>query len=122
MTIRSQLDGQLDGPLAPARRQWRADGAWRLMSLTPFGLALVLAVASTGSIVVGLNQPPTLAGLPLDLLLDAIALAWAALGAYVVWTARSLAAATVALTFATAPAIIVLILGPAAILILQNLA
>jgi len=109
---------------APGQVRWRADSAWRVISLTPFGLALVLVIvalfagSSPGS---PMGKPPDILGIPLGIALDAIVLAWAALGARVIWTTRSLPMATIALLLTTAPAIILLILGPAIIVILPNL-
>jgi len=106
---------------APARIAWRADGAWRLISLTPFGLALVLAIFARTYFGSGLGKPPDILGIQLGVAVDALALGWAALGARVIWTTRSMAMATIALLTTTAPAIVFLVLGPAIILILQNL-
>ena len=60
-------------------------------------------------------KPPDIVGLPLGVVVDALTLAWAALGAYVIWTTRSLTLAALALVTATAPAVVILILTPAAI-------
>jgi len=106
---------------AQARIPWRADGRWRTVSLTPFGLALVLAVFATSYLPGIMAKPPDIVGLPLGVVVDALTLAWAALGAYVILTTRSLTLAALALVTATAPAVVILILTPAAIRIMQNL-
>ena len=102
--------------------RWRADSAWRTVSLIPFGEALLLFVFA-GSYLPGLaSKPPDIAGLPLGLVLEAITLVWAALGARVIWTTRSQAMASIALLATTGPAVPLLLLLPAIISIMQNLA
>jgi len=58
---------------------------------------------------------------PLGVIVGALALAWAALGALIVWTTHSRLAAALSLAFLTVPSMFALILGPAVILIVQNL-
>jgi hypothetical protein len=109
---------------AQGKVPWRADSAWRVISLTPFGLALVLvllALFAQSSVGGPMGKPPDILGIPLGIALDAVVLAWAALGARVIWTTRSLPMATIALLTTTGPAVVLLVLGPAIILILQNL-
>jgi len=67
-------------------------------------------------------KPPDILGIPLGLVGYGLVLAWAALGARVVWTTRSPAMAALAVGITTAPAIVLLIFVPAIILIMQNLA
>jgi hypothetical protein len=68
-----------------------------------------------------LGKPPDIVGLPLGLVIDVLALLWAALGAYLIWTTRSLTVASIALLAATGPAVVVLIFAPAAMRIMVNL-
>jgi hypothetical protein len=114
---------ELESAAQPPRRrsQWRADSAWRVISLTPFGLALVLVIFANSYLPGIMSKPPDILGLPLGAVVDALTLLWAALGAYVIWTTRSLAVASIALLASTGPAVVVLIFAPAAIRIMVNL-
>jgi len=105
-----------------AARRWRADSAWRTLSLIPFGEAALLAAFVRDYLPVILGKPPDILGIPFGFVLEGLILAWAALGARVIWTTRSSVMASIALLITTAPAIPILILLPAIILIMQNLA
>jgi hypothetical protein len=102
--------------------RWRADSAWRTLSLIPFGEALLLAVFAQNYFGPLFAKPPDIVGIPFGLVLEVLILAWAALGARVIWTTKSMAMATIALLTTTAPAVPALLLLPASILIIQNLA
>jgi hypothetical protein len=104
-----------------ASRPWRASPGRRLASLAPFGLALAIAVLARTYFGVGMGEPPDILGLPLGLVLEGIVLAWAALGALIIWTTGSRAAASLAMVFITLPSMLAIIFTPAVILILQNL-
>ena len=110
----------VQGPQVTPR--WRADSAWRTLSLIPFGEALLLAVFPKNYFGPLFAKPPDVLGIPLGIVLEVLILAWAALGARVIWTTKSQAMATIALLATTAPAVPVLLLLPAIVLILQNLA
>ena len=104
------------------RPAWRADSVWRTLSLIPFAEALLLAVFPQNYFGPLFAKPPDILGIPLGLVLEVLVLAWAALGARVIWTTKSQGMATIALLATTAPAVPVLLLLPAIILIMQNLA
>jgi len=106
--------------LAPAR-PWRAPAAARLSSLAPFLLAVALQLFAPVYFRPMLARPPEILGIPLGVVVGALTLAWAAFGSLVVWTTHSRLAAALALGFLTIPSIFAMILGPAVILILQNL-
>jgi len=110
-------------PDAPTgyKRQWRADSAWKTLSLIPFVEAPLLWVFGPTYLSVILAKPPDIVGIPLGIVLEVLVLAWAALGARVIWTTRSPALASIALLVATAPAVPLVLLLPAIILIMQNL-
>ena len=118
------MSGISGAPVTPVetRMPWRADRTWRTLSLIPFGEALLLAVFARSYFPPLLSKPPDIVGIPLGIVLEAIILAWAALGARVIWTTRSQAMATLALVTTTGPAVPLLLLAPALILIMQNLA
>lgn len=111
-------------PVAPiqTRVPWRADRAWRTLSLIPFGEALLLAVFARSYLPGLMAEPPDIVGIPFGIVLEVIILAWAALGARVIWTTKSQAMATLALVTTTGPAVPLLLLTPAIIMILLNLA
>jgi len=111
-------------PVQPVQlsQQWRADTAWRTLSLIPFGEALLLAVFARSYFPGLASEPPSILGIPFGIVLEAIILAWAALGARVIWTTKSQAMATLALVTTTGPAVPLLLVTPALILIMQNLA
>ena len=111
----------------PAQRsqaapRWRANSAWRLLSLLPFGWAAIIVLTSPLATSPMFAKPPDILGIPLALVFDGLLLAWAGLGARVVWMTRSSIMASLALVATTAPAIVLLTLTPAIILIMQNLA
>ena len=64
---------------------------------------------------------PELFGIPVQLIVMAFAVAWGAIGGYVVGTSRSPWVLPVVLLVFTLPACLAIIFGPAVILILQNL-
>ena len=109
------------GPAGTAPKAWRASIALRLVSLTPFAFALVISLVSRRFFDPLFAEAPTVLGIPVGLVVGGGALMWAALGALVVWTARSPLLAMLALLLFTVPSILALILGPALILIVQNL-
>ena len=65
-------------------------------------------------------EAPTFLGIPAMLVITGVALAWGALGGLIVATSRSRLALPLVLLFITLPACAVIILGPAILLILQN--
>jgi hypothetical protein len=99
---------------------WRASGPARLATLAPFFLAVALKLFAPVYFGGPVN-PPEILGIPLGVVVGALTLAWAGLGALIVWTTGSRLAAALALAFLTLPSMFAMILGPAIILILQNL-
>jgi hypothetical protein len=93
----------------------------RLASLLPFALAAALHVLAASYFGRGLGRPPEVAGIPLGIVIDALALAWAALAVLVAWRSQSRIAVALVVAFVTLPSMLVILFGPAAILILQNL-
>ena len=67
------------------------------------------------------HRDPDLFGVPVQLIVMAFAVAWGAIGGYVVGTRRSPWVLPVVLLVFTLPACLAIIFGPAFILILQNL-
>jgi hypothetical protein len=102
--------------------RWRADSAWRTLSLIPFAEALLLFLFARSYFPGLASKPPDIVGLPFGLVVDAVILGWAALGARVIWTTRSQVMASIALLTTTAPAVPILLLLPAIAVIVQNMA
>jgi hypothetical protein len=93
----------------------------RLIALLPLWLLVLTAVASNDFVVV-LSRPPEVAGLPLGVVLETIAVLWTLGGLAIVWRARSPIAESLALLLFTIPATVVVGITPAAIEIMQSLA
>lgn len=93
----------------------------RIASLAPFGLALALSLLTKTYVGHALDTPPAIVGLPLGVVMEGLVLAWAALGALIIWTTSSRAATALAMAFMTLPSMLAIIFTPAIILILQTL-
>jgi len=91
------------------------------MTLTPFALAAWVDFVPHSFFGGPLGPPPEILGLSAGGWLQVAFLAWAAVGAYIVWTTHSRLASALALVLFTPVAIFGLVLGPAVLLILQNL-
>jgi hypothetical protein len=89
-----------------------------LMALGPFAIALFSLLAAPSFFG---PPPPRLYGIPYGLVFTALAVSWSAIGGYIVATSRRPWVLPVALLVFTFPAILTIVLGPAIILILQNL-
>lgn len=100
---------------------WRAPGLLRIGALMPFVLALAIPLLAGPKFGGPMYSAPDVAGFPIPTAIGGLTLGWAAFGALVVWTTGSRLAATLAYVFVTVPSIFALILGPAVVLILQNL-
>lgn len=93
----------------------------RLIALMPLWLLLLTAVASNDFVVV-FARPPDVAGLPLGLVLETIAVLWTLGGLAIVWRARSPIAESLALILFTIPATVMVGITPTAIEVLRSLA
>lgn len=92
----------------------------RLVALTPLWLFLVLAVR--GSFWNPFfSAPPSIAGVPLGLVVLGLCGLWMLLGLVIVWDTRSAAMQALGLLLFTLPATMLLVMGPAMVLIIQNL-
>ena len=88
----------------------------RLIALTPLWFGPVVHLMSPRYF----GTAPELLGLPQDLVLAAAAALWAMIGAAIIWRARSWVADALTVLIFTIPALALVILGPAVILVLQN--
>jgi hypothetical protein len=97
-----------------------ARAGYVILTSLPFILTVALMVLAPGFLDPLFANPPAIAGLPMGVVILFIALAWALFGILVAWGARSNARVIGALLVFTLPAAMVIFLGPALILILQN--
>ena len=67
------------------------------------------------------ESPPDIVGIPLGVALTGAAFAWMLIGVAIVWNARSRLTEALGLLLFTIPATLVAVLGPAVIVIMQNL-
>jgi hypothetical protein len=95
---------------------------WILLALLPFWLLLVLAIAAPKFLGVLLDNPPSLLGLPLGVVLVAAGLAWALVGAMAVTVVSSSFARTAVLVVTMLPALFVVIFSPAVVIVAETLA
>lgn len=94
-----------------------------LIAFAPFAAILLVGLGRWRYFdPMSLEPPPGFLGIPYGVLVLAAALAWGALGGLYVARTRTLHALLLAVVIFTIPACILIILGPAVILILQNLA
>jgi hypothetical protein len=106
-----------DRAVPPARSRV----AVRAVALTPLWVSVVLFVAQGTFWKQFFGSPPEMIGMPLGFWMVVLAAGWMLIGAALIWNAQSRVLETVVLLVFTIPATIFLILGPAVILILQNL-
>lgn len=93
-----------------------------LIALGPVAIGLFLTYLAAPSLGRPMfAEPPALLGIPLQLVIMIIALGWGAIGGYVVATTRRPWVLPVALLVFTVPAIVTIVLGPAIVLVLENL-
>jgi hypothetical protein len=95
---------------------------WILLALLPFWLLLVLAIAAPKFLGVLLDNPPSLLGLPLGVVLVAAGLAWALVGAIAVTVVSSNVARTAVLVVTMLPALFLVIFSPAVVIVAETLA
>lgn len=112
--------GQIEAHEPVPAAEWRATLAWRLVSFLPFAVAIVLDLIAPRSFPPMFAMPPDVLGIPFGVVLQAVILLWAALGAAVVWQTRRPFVAVLALFVCIAPSIVALVLSPAITLIVLN--
>ena len=101
---------------------WRSPRTLRLLSLTPFAVPIAELLLVRDYVAVLLGAVPSIVGVPLGLVLELMLLGWAALGAALVWRARSARLAQLAVFLFAPTAIAGLLFRPALIVLMQNLA
>jgi hypothetical protein len=92
-----------------------------LMALGPPGVAILILFVAAPTVGHPMFSEPMAPGIDLGVVLTIFAVSWGAIGGYVVATSRRPWVLPVALLVFTFPAIVALVLGPAIVLILQNL-
>jgi hypothetical protein len=93
-----------------------------VLTSLPFVLAVALNVLAPGFLDPLFASPPSIAGLPAGVVFLFLTIVWAVLGILVARKARSEARIALALVVFTLPAMFAILVGPALILIIQNLA
>ena len=93
----------------------------RATAFTPLIVGTILFLAPTRYFDPMFAKPPDMLGVPLGVVALALAGIWMLIGVAIVWNARSRITEMLALMLFTIPATILVILGPALILIMQNL-
>jgi|RhiMethySRZTD1v2_1073278.scaffolds.fasta_scaffold2073346_2 hypothetical protein len=108
-------------PTRPAERRWRSDPITRVASLLPFALAFYVDVIQRPLFGGPMSGQPEVLGISAAVWLQISVLSWAAVCAWVVWTTSSRVVSALAFMFGTITSVIVLVFGPALLLIWQNL-
>ena len=93
----------------------------RVFAFLPLIVLAVVQVASTDFVQPMFSEPPSILGIPLGVVVGAVAFVWMLIGAAMLWNAQSTWRVMLALIVFTFPATFVVIYGPAVILIMQNL-
>jgi len=111
------------GPMAPDHRPVPVPPARArvVVALTPIWMLLALLVLRPGFFDPIFDNPPGIAGMPAGALIMAVGLVWGLIGARLMRSRRSDAGALLTLLAFATPATFAVILGPALILIVQNL-
>jgi hypothetical protein len=109
-------------PLVDATAHPAEVRAGYVLTSLPFVLMVVLMVGAPGYLDPLFSNPPDIVGLPAGVVFLFFALVWAVFGILVVRGARSNARILLAFVVFALPASIAIFLGPALILIVQNLA
>jgi len=105
---------------APSKSRSRVPA--RITAFTPFWVLIVATVASPTYFGPMFAKPPDWLGIPLGVVMDAIAMVWMLIGVALIWDARSRLVEALVLFWFTIPATLVVVFSPALILIMQNLA
>jgi hypothetical protein len=107
--------------LAPAPRS-RAGSLATLCAAMPLVLLVGLAAIAPGFLDPMFANPPAVLGLPAGMILLGLVVVLGVVGVAAVWHTSSPAVALIPIVLLSVPAIVLVILGPAMILIIQNLA
>jgi hypothetical protein len=105
----------------PNLRPWRSGWSSRIVAFTPLVVFVLVSLFARTYFGRSVEEPPSIIGIPLGIVVQGLAFFWMLIGVVAVWDARSRAVELVSLLVFTIPATIVTILGPAIILIMQNL-
>ena len=102
-----------------ARTRFRL--AIRVASLTPLWVLIVASVSAQNYFPPMVTNPPAVLGIPLGVVIMAIAMVWMLIGTVLVWDERRLPVEPLVLMLFTIPATLVVFFTPAVVLILVNL-
>ena len=101
--------------------QGRAQIAVRLVAFTPLWVLLIVAFTSRTYFQPLFASPPSIVGIPLGAVIDAVAMLWMLIGVVLIWDARSPAVQTLVLVLFTIPATVAVVFSPAVVLIILNM-
>ena len=105
----------------PASQACRPGRLSRFTAFTPLWVLIIASVASPKFFDPLFSKPPDWLGIPLGVVVEAIAMVWMLMGVVLIWDARSRLVESLALFFFTIPATFLVVFSPAVILIMQNL-
>ena len=109
-------------PVRASKGRTSTTRGWVAIAAVPLILYGVLMVAAPGFMDPFFSNPPSIAGLPAGIVVLSVALGLTALGLLIVATARTDVTRLLAIALLAMPAVALILFGPAAILIIQNLA
>lgn len=104
----------------PASRQWV--GPRVALGLLPVWLVVILRIFAPGFMEPVFSNPPAILGLPAGVVFVLAAFAWMTIGVLIIRTTSTTVGALIAFMAFTVPSMFIILLSPAAILIIQNLA
>ena len=93
----------------------------RLTAFTPLWVLIITTIASPTYFEPMFAKPPDILGIPLGVVVDAMAMLWTLIGVVLIWDTVSKLVQGLVLFLFTMPATLVVVLAPAAVLIMQNL-
>ena len=109
-------------PIAPPRRTPGTTRLGLFVGAIPLFMLMLYQWLATPTFFGSLgNRRPEFLGIPIALWIVTVALLWGAIGGYIVARSRSRWALPFGLLLFTIPACLAMLLGPALVLILQNL-
>ena len=108
-------------PRQDAASRSRSRWPTRIAAFTPLWVLIVASMASPTFAKPMFAGPLEWLGIPLGLVMDAMALLWMLIGVVLIWDTRSRLVEGLVLFWFTIPATILIVFSPALILIMQNL-
>lgn len=114
------IQAQSTGPV-PSIRRGSARGILTVLALLPAWIVLFVSVVAPRGFGPMVENPPGIGGMPAGVVLGGFAVLLTTLGVLVVRRATSPLVLSLSFALLTIPAVVIVILGPAIILLVQNL-